>query len=51
MLRTTYGLFDLPVKEPKQEEGNAAKDKDKQEAANNKEASAEEKKQAGQPVE
>ena len=51
VLRTTYGLFDLPVKEPKQEEGNAAKDKDKQEAANNKEASAEDKKQAGQPVE
>ena len=51
VLRTTYGLFDLPVKEPKQEEGDAAKDKDKQEAANNKEASAEEKKQAGQPVE
>ena len=51
VLRTTYGLFDLPVKEPKQEEGDAAKDKDKQEAANNKEASAEDKKQAGQPVE
>lgn len=51
VLRTTYGLFDLPVKEPKQEEGDAAKDKDKQEAANNKEASAEEKKQARQPVE
>lgn len=50
VLRTTYGLFDLPVKEPKQEEGDAAKDKDKQEAANNKEASAEKKKQAGQPV-
>lgn len=51
VLRTTYGLFDLPVKEPKQEEGDAAKDKDKQEAANNKEASAEKKKQAGQSVE
>ena len=51
VLRTTYGLFDLPAKEPKQEEGDAAKDKDKQEADNNKEASAEEKKQAGQSVE